>query len=62
MFYPPLVQVKKFSRKTYEVYPGSSLGEKIKGIPTGRDVDWEPLVDFRRNGVSEIPFTVLCLV
>ena len=36
-----------------KVYPKSSLGEKIEGIPTGREVDWEPLVDFRRNGVSE---------
>ena len=23
------------------------------GVPTGRDVEWEPLVDYRRNGVSE---------
>lgn len=36
-----------------KVYPSSPLGEKVAGIPTGRDVDWEPLVDFRRNGVSE---------
>ena len=35
-----------------KVYPSSPLGEKT-GLPTGRDVDWEPLVDFRRNGVSE---------
>jgi len=34
-------------------YPSSSVGEKEKGIPTGRDVEWEPLVDYRRNGVSE---------
>jgi L-asparaginase len=34
-------------------YPASSLGESIEGVPTGRDVDWEPLVDYRRNGVSE---------
>jgi len=34
-------------------YPSSSIGEKEKGIPTGRDVEWEPLVDYRRNGVSE---------
>jgi len=34
-------------------YPKSPLGEDIEGIPTGRDVEWEPLVDYRRNGVSE---------
>lgn len=34
-------------------YPKSPLGERVEGIPTGRDVDWEPLVDYRRNGVSE---------
>ena len=34
-------------------YPESPLGEDIEGIPTGRDVEWEPLVDYRRNGVSE---------
>ena len=36
-----------------KVYPKSSLGEQREGIPTGRDVEWEPLVDYRRNGVSE---------
>ncbi len=36
-----------------EVFPRSTLGETIKNIPTGRDVEWEPLVDYRRNGVSE---------
>jgi|TARA_B110000495_G_C23000344_1_gene590254 L-asparaginase len=35
------------------VYPDSPLGEDIEGIPTGRHVEWEPLVDYRRNGVSE---------
>ena len=35
------------------VYPKTALGEKHAGIPTGRDVDWEPLVDYRRNDVSE---------
>ena len=35
------------------VFPSSSFGEKIEGIPTGRDVEWEPLVDYRRNGISE---------
>ena len=34
-------------------YPSTSLGDAEKGIPTGRDVEWEPLVDYRRNGVSE---------
>ncbi len=36
-----------------EIYPESPLGEKVPGIATGRDVEWEPLVDYRRNGVSE---------
>ena len=35
------------------VYPKSPLGEQVIGIPTGRDVEWEPLVDYRRHGVSE---------
>ena len=35
------------------VYPTNPLGEIHEGIPTGRDVEWEPLVDFRRNDVSE---------
>jgi L-asparaginase II len=35
------------------VYPTSPLGESLPGIPTGRDVEWQPLVDYRRNGVSE---------
>ncbi|MEQ1502840.1 MAG: hypothetical protein ABMB14_11450, partial [Myxococcota bacterium] len=35
------------------IYPRSPLGEHVDGIPTGRDVEWEPLVDYRRNGVSE---------
>jgi L-asparaginase II len=35
------------------VFPDSPLGENIEGIPTGRDVEWEPLLDYRRNGVSE---------
>lgn len=35
------------------VYPRSPLGEHDPRIPTGRDVAWEPLVDYRRNGVSE---------
>jgi L-asparaginase len=36
-----------------EQYPTSPLGEQVRGIPTGRDVDWQPLVDYRRFGVSE---------
>jgi len=35
------------------MYPASPLGIREEGIPTGRDVEWEPLVDFRRAGVSE---------
>ena len=34
-------------------YPVSPLGATLPGIPTGRDVAWEPLVDFRRLDVSE---------
>ena len=36
-----------------EQYPRTPLGEREQGIPTGRDVAWEPLVDYRRFGVSE---------
>lgn len=36
-----------------DIYPSSPLGESVPGIATGRDVEWEPLVDYRRNGVSE---------
>jgi len=36
-----------------DIYPSDPLGQSQKGIPTGRDVEWEPLVDYRRNGVSE---------
>ncbi len=39
--------------KESRVYPKSPFGETITGIPTGRDVEWEPLLDYRRNGVSE---------
>jgi L-asparaginase len=35
------------------IFPTSPTGEAVDGIPTGRDVEWEPLVDYRRNGVSE---------
>ncbi len=34
-------------------FPTSPLGENVPGIATGRDVEWEPLIDYRRNGVSE---------
>lgn len=37
----------------FKSFPKSPIGEKIEGLPTGREVDWVPLVDFRRNGVSE---------
>lgn len=36
-----------------QMYPQTPLGEQQPGIPTGREVAWEPLVDYRRNGVSE---------
>ena len=36
-----------------DLYPSSPLGETEGDVPTGRDVEWEPLVDYRRNGVSE---------
>lgn len=36
-----------------EFYPTSPLGATFAGIPTGRDVDWQPLVDYRRFDVSE---------
>jgi L-asparaginase II len=35
------------------IFPTSPLGEQVEGIATGRDVEWEPLADYRRNGVSE---------
>ncbi len=28
------------------MFPSSPLGESIEGIPTGREVAWEPLVDY----------------
>lgn len=34
-------------------FPTSPLGEEDPHIPSGREVEWEPLVDYRRNGVSE---------
>jgi len=39
--------------KDLKSYPKSPLGEAKTDLPTGRDVEWVPLVDFRRNGVSE---------
>ena len=41
------------SRPRDAMYPVSPLGVKEPGVPTGRDVEWEPLIDFRRAGVSE---------
>ena len=35
------------------LFPTNPLGEIHEGIATGRDVEWEPLVDFRRMDVSE---------
>lgn len=38
---------------SHDNYPHSPLGDKEPNIPTGREVEWEPLVDYRRNGISE---------
>lgn len=46
------VERSELARET-AVYPKSPLGEREEGIPTGRDVEWQPLVDYRRHGVSE---------
>lgn len=35
------------------IFPTSPLGAQEAGLKTGRDVAWEPLVDYRRHGVSE---------
>jgi len=35
------------------LYPESPLGETHAGIPSGREVEWRPLVDYRRYDVSE---------
>ena len=35
------------------IFPTNPLGEKHEGIASGRDVEWEPLVDFRRMDISE---------
>lgn len=37
----------------HAVYPRSPRADGDPRIPTGRDVEWEPLVDYRRHGVSE---------
>jgi L-asparaginase II len=34
-------------------FPTDPLGRTEPGVPTGRDVEWQPLVDQRRAGVSE---------
>ena len=34
----------KPGRPGSELFPDSPLGEQVQGIPTGRDVAWEPLV------------------
>jgi L-asparaginase II len=41
------------ARPGNSVYPSTPLGESDPRIPTGRDVEWVPLVDYRRHGVSE---------
>ena len=40
-------------RSVEENYPRNSLGDHEEALPTGRDVEWEPLIDYRRYGVSE---------
>jgi len=42
-----------FDPSNEQHYPSSTFGDDVPGIPTGRDVEWEPLVDYRRNGISE---------
>src|SRR5207237_1653949 len=49
----PLVSVETRSAPGSAVYPTSPFGENDPRIPPGRDVEWEPLVDYRRHGVSE---------
>jgi L-asparaginase len=36
-----------------EMFPKDPLGTLLENIPSGREVNWEPLIDYRRNGVSE---------
>ena len=40
-------------REVEKLYPKDPLGDTEGEVPTGRDVEWEPLVDYRRNDVSE---------
>jgi L-asparaginase II len=47
------VSAPPIPRPGSSVYPTSPLGDTDERIPTGRDVEWEPLVDYRRHGVSE---------
>ena len=48
-----LTREEQFPEAGREHWPKSPLGANEPGIPTGRDVEWEPLVDYRRAGVSE---------
>jgi L-asparaginase len=50
---PNLPSALSGDRPGSAIYPTSPLGERTPGVPTGRDVAWQPLVDYRRNGVSE---------
>lgn len=34
-------------------HPSPSPSQHHQYLPTGREVEWEPLIDYRRNGVSE---------
>jgi len=45
--------IDQFDPTHHNHYPSSTFGDSVPGIATGRDVEWEPLVDYRRNGVSE---------
>lgn len=49
----PAAALPQFGRPGAKIYPRTPLGEKDPRIPTGREVAWEPLVDYRRFGVSE---------
>jgi L-asparaginase len=41
-----------FPQSGSEWYPDDPFGQDAD-VPTGRDVEWEPLIDYRRAGVSE---------
>lgn len=45
--------IETFDPTQHDHYPSSTFGDSVPGLATGRDVEWEPLVDYRRNGVSE---------